>query len=240
MNAAYRKLIATGTEQLGITLTDQQHDQFSVFANMLVDWNTRMNLTGITDPTEIATKHMLDSLTLAAIHIPTEGERIVDVGTGAGFPGMPLAIAFPHAHFVLSDSLRKRIDFLDAVVHACGITNVTTLHMRAEEMGQAPEHRAQYDTAVARAVAHMSVLAEYTIPLLKNGGQLIAYKKIDNPGEIESADTALNTLGAELQQQQHVQVPGTQITHQLVRAQKIASTPEQYPRRAGKPTKKPL
>lgn len=231
-----KELLSTGAEELGIELTEKQLDQFSAFLVLLLDWNQRMNLTAITEQREIVIKHFLNALTLLPL-VALSGKRIVDVGSGAGMPGIPLAIACPDAQFTLNDALQKRITFLDTAAQELQLKNVTTVHARAEELGQDTNHREHYDMALARSVASLPTLAEYCLPLVHIGGQFIAYKAHNSQ---EDADNAITTLGGALESRHTVTIPSSNITHDIIVINKIQTTPEQYPRRSGKPKKSPL
>lgn len=230
------ELLSTGAKELGIALTAKQLDQFSAFLDLLRDWNQRMNLTAITDERDIVVKHFLNALTLLPL-VNLSGKSVIDVGTGAGMPGIPLAIACPDARFTLMDALQKRIGFLDEVVRELDLANVTTVHARAEELGQDAAHREQYDVAVARSVASLPVLAEYCLPLTRVGGQFVAFKAHDAH---EDATWAFETLGGTLVSREAVTIPGSDITHDILVVTKTTATPDGYPRRAGKPKKSPL
>lgn len=230
-------LLKTGASELGIDLTARQLNQFSAFLVLLQEWNTRMNLTAITEPSDIVVKHFLNALTLLAAEPIEKGARVIDVGTGAGVPGIPLAIARPDVSCTLMDSLQKRIGFLEHVVRELGLTNVTAVHARAEELGHDKAHREQYDVAVARSVARLPVLAEYCVPFVKVGGRCIAYKATNAQ---EDATAALGKLGAKIRATHAVTIPNSEITHALIVIHKTSPTPANYPRRPGTPKKKPL
>lgn len=212
---------------------------FDRYSEILLDWNERMNLTRITDEQEMIDKHFIDSLTPLLLDEYEGTGRVLDLGTGAGFPGMVLALTEPAREFHLMDSLNKRITFLDAVVDDLGIDNIKTFHGRAEEAGRNPEFREQYQIVVSRAVARLNILSEYCLPFVELGGYLIAMKGPEGLEEIEEAEKAINTLGAELTRCEEFFLPDGD-KRILVVLRKIKGTPKKYPRGGGKPRKDPL
>lgn len=214
-------------------------EAYDRYSEILLDWNERMNLTRITDEQEMIDKHFIDSLTPLLLEEYEGTGKVLDLGTGAGFPGMVLALTEPTREFHLMDSLNKRITFLDAVVDDLRIDNVKTFHGRAEEAGRNPEFREQYQIVVSRAVARLNVLAEYCLPFVELGGYLIAMKGPEGLEEIEEADKAINTLGAELTHCEEFLLPDGD-KRILVVLRKIKGTPKKYPRGGGKPRKDPL
>ena len=237
-----RKLLLEGAADLNISLTDQQVNQFIKYMEILVDWNQKINLTAITNESEIISKHFVDSLSCAYVNeiFKKPTLKLIDVGTGAGFPGIPLKIAFNHLEVTLLDALQKRIHFLDEVISQLEFVNIFTVHGRAEEYGAKEDFRERYDIAISRAVANMAVLAEYNLPFVKQDGYFIAMKGPDNKHEIEKSKKALNVLGGELVDIQKICLPHTDISHSLVFIKKIKKCPSKYPRKAGKPTKNPI
>jgi 16S rRNA (guanine527-N7)-methyltransferase len=227
-------------KELGIELSEVQRGQFNQFYELLVDWNTRMNLTGITEYGDVLSKHFFDSLTCIKGLEDWSGKKVIDVGTGAGFPGVPMKIANPTMAITLLDSLNKRIQFLDVVAEDLGLDDVELIHGRAEDYGQNPEYRETYDAAISRAVADLAVLSEYVLPFIKIGGFFVAQKSINAMDEIEQAKNAIGLLGGQIRDIIEVKVPGIDIVHALVVIEKTNETPSKYPRKAGKPTKKPL
>ena len=207
---------------------------------MLLDWNQRMNLTSITAPEEIAVKHFLDSLTLTKVVSHFDGLRLIDVGTGAGFPGLALAIAFPSLEVTLLDSTAKKLRFIESVREELRLNNVRTLHARAEDAGRNKLHRARYDIAVARAVARLPVLMEYLLPLAKTGGQVIAMQGMTAYDDANSAAKAIEALGGELFSIEEVLLPTLDNPRYLLVVDKIKKTPRQYPRQAGRPSRDPI
>ncbi|MEM7344331.1 MAG: 16S rRNA (guanine(527)-N(7))-methyltransferase RsmG [Chloroflexota bacterium] len=229
------------SEQFGLQLTQSQHDAFNRYQHELVAWNKHTNLTRITDPAEIITKHFLDSFSLYPLLSQlSRPYRLIDVGTGAGFPGLPLKIAHPPIKLTLLESTRKKTDFLQHVVKTLALEDVKVVTSRAEEAGQQSDHRALYDVAVARAVASLSVLAEYMLPFVKEGGLVMAQKGQDPTAEIETAQPALAILGAEVDQVLPIAIPGLDAERHIVVLRKNHPTPAIYPRRVGVPTKRPL
>lgn len=226
--------------RLGITLSRRQLDAFSWYASELAAWNERFNLTAITDPDEIEVKHFLDSLSCLLALKPRAGERMVDVGTGAGFPGLPLKIVLPWLPLTLVEATGKKAEFCRHVVEGLGLESVTVVHARAEDVGQMAEHRQSYHWAVARAVAQLQVLAEYLMPLVRLGGKAIAQKGETGPAEAHAAEGALHILGGRVQHLIPVELPRVPETRYLVVMEKTAATPSEYPRRAGVPARKPL
>lgn len=212
---------------------------FDRYSEILLDWNERMNLTRITDEQEMIDKHFIDSLTPLLLDEYEGTGRVLDLGTGAGFPGMVLALTDSDREYHLMDSLNKRITFLDAVVKELGIDNVKTFHGRAEEAGRSPEFREQYQIVVSRAVARLNILAEYCLPFVEQGGYLIAMKGPEGVEEIEEAEKAINILGAELTRCEEFLLPDGD-KRLLVVLRKVKGTPKKYPRGGGKPRKDPL
>lgn len=225
---------------LGLQLSDEQEAAFARYAAELAAWNQRINLTAIEQPDEIEVKHFLDSLSawLSLRAAPTG--RVIDAGAGAGFPSLPLKILYPALDLTLVEATGKKADFLTHMVQVLRLEGVTVLAMRAEEVGQDPAHREQYDWAIARALAPMPVLAEYLLPLLRVGGVALAMKARDVRIEMEAGQSAIEELGGQLGELHEVQVPGLDEERYLVEINKVAATPAKYPRRPGMPSKRPL
>ncbi|MBE9524157.1 MAG: 16S rRNA (guanine(527)-N(7))-methyltransferase RsmG [Chloroflexi bacterium] len=224
----------------GSTLTEQQSMAFDIYAHELQDWNRRYSLTAIRNSEKVRVKHYLDSLSAYLVMCNTPVESVVDVGTGAGFPGLPLKILWPHLQLTLVESVEKKVRFCEHIVDKLSLENVKILRDRAEVLGRQAQHRERYDWAVARAVAHMPVLMEYLLPFVRVGGRALAMKGETGPTEVHSAEQALRLLGGKLEQVTAVELPGVVEERYLVVINKIASTPDKYPRRAGIPSKRPL
>jgi len=225
---------------LGISLTSRQKEQFVQFYELLVEWNKVMNLTGITEYEEVNEKHFIDSLSLVQAIDIDKVQTVIDIGTGAGFPGIPLKIAFPHLKIVLLDSLNKRINFLNTVIDELGLTEITTIHGRAEDYAKRAEYREQFDLCVSRAVANLSTLSEYCLPYVKTGGMFIPYKSGEIDDEVQQAKKAIHILGGKLDEVIKFQLPDTEISRSFVKINKVQNTAKKYPRKAGLPAKEPL
>lgn len=234
------ELFKEGLDQLNIELSDNQIDQFMKYYDLLIESNKVMNLTAITEFEDVIKKHFLDSLALCKAVDLTKEVKILDLGTGAGFPGIPLKIAFPNLEFVLLDSLNKRIKFLNTVIEELGLEKIEAIHARAEEAARKPEYREQFDYCVSRAVANLSTLSEYCIPFVKKGGSFIPYKSGKVEEELQSAKFAINLLGAKMVNVTEFSIPGTDMERSLITILKGKETPKKYPRMGGKPSKEPL
>ncbi|MCP4361975.1 MAG: 16S rRNA (guanine(527)-N(7))-methyltransferase RsmG [Chloroflexi bacterium] len=228
------------TADYNLQLTGQQQTQFSMYLALLLEWNGRMNLTAVRKPEAIEQRHFLDALSCMTVMGDLNGRALIDVGTGAGFPGLPLKVAFPESKMTLVESVAKKCRFLEAVVSELGLSDVQVITERVELIGQQAAHRARYDWAVARGLAEMRVLAEYLLPLCRVGGTVLAQKGESAAGETVAAANAIHLLGGGKPTLYPVQIPGTTQTHHLVTVPKIANTPDKYPRRVGLPTKRPL
>lgn len=226
--------------ELGISLTDSQIQQFIVYYELLSEWNQFMNLTAITEYDEVMKKHFIDSISLCkAFHI-FEGCSCIDVGTGAGFPGLALKIAYPGLKITLLDSLNKRIQFLDAVIDKLSLTGIQTIHGRAEDFAKQGKLRESFDLCVSRAVANLSTLSEYCLPYVKKGGYFISYKSEKITEEMEAARNAISVLGGEVKKQVEFILPDSDIYRNLFVIEKKKETPKKYPRKAGLPSKEPI
>ncbi len=234
-------LFIDNLKELGVEIDSKQLEQFNQYYETLVEWNEFMNLTGITEYDEVLLKHFVDSLVLDPNKLITSDKiRLIDVGTGAGFPGLPIKIAFPNVDVVLLDSLNKRIKFLDEVINKLGLENIKTIHSRAEDGGRNKELREQFDIAISRAVANLSSLAEYNLPYVKLGGYFVAMKSGEIDEEAENAKKAIKLLGGQLEKITKFRLPNTDIDRSLVLIKKVKETSKKYPRKAGLPTKEPL
>ena len=228
-------------DSIGVSLNDVQLEQLDKYYELLVEWNSFMNLTGITEYEEVMLKHYLDSLVLK---LPVNGTdshiKLIDVGTGAGFPGLPLKIAYPDTEVVLFDSLNKRIKFLDEVINTLGLKGVSTIHGRAEDGGRKPELREQFDVSVSRAVADLAVLSEYNLPFVKVGGRFFAYKSGEVEEEVNFATSAVQKLGGLITDIVKFSLIEAEAERSFVVIEKRSITAKRYPRKAGMPSKEPL
>ena len=233
-------ILEEGCKELGITLDEIQKKQFTDFYEYLVEKNKVMNLTGITEFQEVLIKHFLDSLTCVKAVDMSRIKSIMDIGTGAGFPGVPLKIAFPHLEACLLDSLKKRVNFLEETFQLLKLENITAIHGRAEEYAKNKQYRETYDLCVSRAVSNLATLSEYCLPYVKTGGYFISYKSGTVQEEVEQAQKAVKILGGKIQDVVYFQLPDSEIQRSLVVIEKIKATPGRYPRKAGTPLKEPL
>jgi len=227
-------------DALGITLTEKQIEQFLIYYEMLVEWNEFMNLTAITEYDEVMKKHFIDSISLIKAYDVTKSASVIDVGTGAGFPGLALKIAYPNLQVTLLDSLNKRIQFLNEVISKLGLEGVETIHGRAEDFAKPGKLREKYDLCVSRAVANLSTLSEYCLPFVKVGGQFISYKSEKITEEMSAAGNAIRLLGGKVVNQVEFQLPDSDIYRNLFVIEKVKQTAKKYPRKAGLPGKEPL
>ncbi len=227
-------------QQLGLHLSRSQLSALTLYERELMDWNTRFNLTAIRDPQEIQTKHFLDSLTCWLAMRECKAGKLVDIGTGAGFPGIPLKIILPNMHLTLVESVGKKAEFCRHVVKILDLPGVEVVQARAEALGQDARYRERYDWAVARAVAILPVLAEYLLPLVRVGGCMLAMKGESGPAETQTAEHAFQVLGGHVRQLLPVTLPGVAEERYLVVIDKVAATPTLYPRKVGVPAKRPL
>lgn len=234
------EMLKNRMDRLQIETNENMLEQFDLFYHLLVEWNKVMNLTGITEYEEVVEKHFADSLSLARFLDLNKIHTVIDVGTGAGFPGIPLKIAFPHLKVVLLDSLNKRINFLNEVIAKLDLKEIHTIHGRAEEYARKPEYREQFDLCVSRAVANLSVLSEYCIPYIRIGGIFIPYKSGDIDEEVAASRKAVDILGGQIDHIEKFQLPDTDIHRSFVFINKIKNTQKKYPRKAGTPAKEPL
>lgn len=237
---AFEEILAARADEAGIPLTAEQIGQFSVYNEMLLDWNTRMNLTALTAPEDVAVKHIIDSLTAYDAALFDGARTLIDVGTGAGLPGIPLAVYAPHLTVTLLDSLNKRVRFLTEVTAAMGLQNVRCIHARAEEAARTAEHRAAYDIVVSRAVARLPVLLEYTLPFVRVGGTLLALKGRAYAEEQKEARRAAEVLGGGRITARPVHLPGLDDVRAILTVTKERQTPAAYPRGGGAPPRRPL
>jgi 16S rRNA (guanine527-N7)-methyltransferase len=235
--------LIAGARELGIALTEHHLTAFEICYRELVDWNRRFNLTAITDREGVLVRHFLDSLSCLQALPPADlasGARVIDVGTGAGFPGLPLKIVCPEIRLTLLEATRKKVTFLQHLVDVLELQEAHVVHGRAEELGRHADHRERYDWAVARAVAEMPTLVEYLLPLVRVGGAALAQKGEDAAAEVHGADASIVTMGGRVRQLVPVELRGLAETRYLVVVDKVAATSERYPRRPGVPQKRPL
>lgn len=227
-------------KELGVSLTDKQIEQFLIYYELLTEWNSFMNLTAITKYEDVLKKHFVDSVSLIQAVDVRKELTLIDVGTGAGFPGLALKIAYPELKVTLLDSLQKRIQFLDAVIEKLGLEGIETIHGRAEDFAKPQKLRESFDLCVSRAVANLSTLSEYCLPFVKVGGYFIPYKSEKIAQEKEEAEKALELLGGKFERQVEFMLPSSDIYRNLFVIKKVKETPKKFPRKAGLPAKEPI
>lgn len=233
-------ILKEGAREYGIVLTDRQEEQFIRYYQLLVQWNEVMNLTAITEFDQVLLKHFADSLSIAGSLDMTKIHSCIDVGTGAGFPGIPLKIAFPHLKVTLLDSLNKRLNFLNEVIGELELEDIRTVHLRAEEGGKNPKYREKYDLSVSRAVSRLAVLCEYCMPYVRKGGYFVSYKAGQAEEEIAEGKKAISILGGKLVKTESFRLCHTDMDRTLVFIKKVKETPKKYPRKPGTPAREPL
>ena len=224
--------------QFGIELSEKEQDNFYNYMKLLLDWNEKINLTAITEPKEVITKHFVDSLSITPYI--NENDRILDIGTGAGFPGIPLKIVLEKNEITLLDSLNKRINFLNEVIEKSDLKNIQAIHGRAEEFNKIDGNRESYDIVVSRAVAKLNVLLEYMLPFVKLNGRCICMKSADIDEELKEAENAIKILGGEIEKIDEITLKNTDIKRKIIVIKKVNKTPSKYPRKAGTPAKEPI
>ena len=234
------ELLRVSAASMGVELNDTQVQQFIKYYEILVEWNSFMNLTGITEYEEVVQKHFVDSLALCKAMDVHSVSSLIDIGTGAGFPGIPLKIAYPHLKVTLLDSLQKRIKFLNEVVMQLGLEEVETIHGRAEDFAKPSMKRESYDVCVSRAVANLASLSEYCLPYVNLGGYFVPYKSGKVEEELESSKKAVFLLGGKIEEEVKFDLPDSDISRSLIKIKKVSATPKKYPRKSGMATKEPL
>ncbi len=233
-----KELIQKLFTEAGQPLEDEQAQKLAVYMEGILEYNEHVNLTSITDPEEFVRKHYLDSASIAVLPEFRDAGSIIDVGTGGGFPGVPLAVLYPEKQFTVEDSLQKRIRVIEDLTARAGINNVAAVHARAEDLGKDPDYREQFDLCISRAVSRMSVLAEYCLPFVRVGGWFISYKGSDLEKELREGQKAIRVLGGETDRTEPAEVDG--MHHQFVVVNKVKHTPKKYPRKPGTPGKTPI
>jgi len=240
VNVLSENILENGFKQLNLSYSDEELQKFEKYKDLLKEWNKKVNITAIENDEEIYIKHFLDSVVLLDENYLYEEKSIIDVGTGGGFPGIPLKILNNNYSVTLLDSLRKRIDFLSTVIKELKLEDVYLIHGRAEDFGQDIDYREKFDICVSRAVAPLNVLSEYCLPFVKVGGYFAAYKSESISEEILDSQNAIKKLGGNIKNIKEIKIPGTEIIRKIVIIEKTTATEEMYPRRAGKPSKDPL
>ena len=235
-----RELLINGARELGIELSERQVEQFMMYKALLQEWNEKMNLTAITEDIEVITKHFLDCITVNNALDMSQQRTVIDIGTGAGFPGLVMKIAFPNLKVTLVDALKKRLVFLEEVITKLELKDIECIHSRAEDLGKNKAYREGFDICASRAVANLAVLSEYTLPFVKVDGYLIALKGQKLDEELEQGKKAIKILGGELDAVVDAKVPFTDLNHKIAKIKKVKPTANKYPRKAGEPTKAPL
>lgn len=235
-----REVLKDGALSYNINLSEEQINQFMIYKELLQEWNEKINLTAITDDIEIVKKHFIDSISIVKSGVLKDGMSLIDVGTGAGFPGIPIKIIIPGIRVVLLDSLNKRITYLNEVINKLRLKDIETIHGRAEELGKNPKYREKFDISTARAVANLSVLSEYCIPYVKVNGYFIAMKGPSIEEEIMTGKNAIGTLGGKFVEIVKTEIPGEDFNHNIVIVEKIRNTEEKYPRKYAQIEKKPI
>lgn len=235
-----KELLVCGIKELALEITDKQIEQFMKYYEMLVETNKVMNLTSIVELDEVILKHFIDSLLVVKTIDMNKFHTMIDVGTGAGFPGIPLKIMFPHLKVTLLDSLNKRLNFLNNVIEELELTDICTIHGRAEDIGRELNHREKFDVCVSRAVANLSTLSEYCIPFISVGGNFVSYKSEFSDTERKDAEKAIRILGGQIEKNMIVNLPCTEINRSFIIIEKKEKTSKKYPRKAGVPSKEPI
>ncbi len=235
-----KRFLQDKLEMLSVEVDRKKIDQFNQFYDLIVEWNNVMNLTAITDYKDVVEKHFLDSLSIERILKLDDLKTVMDVGTGAGFPGMPLKIIYPELKITLLDSLSKRVKFLNEVIRQLELKNIDAIHGRAEDIGKNENYREKYDLCVSRAVANLATLSEYCMPFVRVGGVFVSYKSGDIDEEVLKSKKAISLFGGKIDEVVKFQLPGTDINRAFVKIKKIKGTPKKYPRKSGIPSKEPL
>ena len=234
----FKEVIKASFKRINCEPSDTQINQFYNYMNILLEYNKIMNLTAITEPREIILKHFVDSLT--TLDYIENNSLLIDVGTGAGFPGIPIKIMYPETEVILLDSLNKRINFLNEVIEKLELKKIETIHGRAEDFGRNKDYREKFDIAIARAVAPLNILLEYLMPFVKNGGKCLCMKGSNNKEEIKNSTKAIKELGGEIVETEEFFIPDTDIKRRIIEIKKIKEIPGKYPRKAGTPAKEPI